>query len=390
MGKGVHLSNPAHLYEQVVEDIRSKIVSGELKPGERIETQAELARKYNVSLITVKNALALLVNEGLLFSRAGKGTYVLERPSKGIRLSGHRSIGLVLRDLNHPYFSMIVRSVEEQAYEKGFSILLTGSSGDIEKEESQIERFRKMGVDGLIIASLSLEYRASEYIQRLHAEDFPYVMVSYIHDPDFWYVGSDHELGGYLATEHLIRTGYRTIGYAHVGPRHLLSEVRKNGYSRALTEFGLPYEADLVFMLDQTRENPDTDRFQLGYHFGARFRDVARKPEALFFYNDMCALGFIQGARESGIRVPDDVAVVGFDDTTVARFASVPLTTIHQPADQIGRTAVEIIQKRIERTGTGNRTIFTPTLIVRESCGARLRAALPSPAGGVTLQPKRT
>ncbi len=374
MGKGVNPAKPAHLYEQIVEDIRGKIASGELKPGDRIATQAELARQYGVSLITVKNALGLLVDEGFLLARAGKGTFVLEGQSKGMQFPGHRSIGLVLRDLNHPYFSMIVQSVEECAYEKGFSVLLSGSSGDIEKEEKQIGRFRAMGVSGLIIASLSLEYRATDYIQRLHAENFPYLMVSYIHDPDFWYVGSDQELGGYLATEHLIRTGYRTIGYVHVGRKNLLSEVRKNGYARALMEYDLPYDANDVFTLDPHRKDCGADRYQLGCHFGSEFKDALKKPEALFFYNDMCALGFIHGAAEMGIRVPDDVAVVGFDDTTVARFASVPLTTIHQPVDKIGRAAVEIIQKRIEKVDTGNRTVFKPTLVVRESCGARKRS----------------
>jgi DNA-binding LacI/PurR family transcriptional regulator len=373
MTKGVNLVNPAHLYEQIVDDLKGKIAAGELKPGDRIETQAELARKYKVSLITVKNALALLVNEGLLFSRAGKGTFVLEAPRKNAMLGSHKTIGLVLQDLNHPYFSMIVQSVEERAYEMGFNVLVSGSSGNIEKEENQIEKFSTTGVDGLVIASLSLEYRATGYIQKLHEANFPYVMVSYIHDPDFWYVGTDHELGGYMATEHLLKTGYRTIGYVHVGVKNLLSEVRKNGYSRALMELGAPFDPNFIFTLDPEHPGDSADRFQLGYRFGQKFKSVTRKPEALFFYNDMSALGFIQGAADHGIRVPDDVAVVGFDDATVARFASVPLTTVHQPVDKIGRSAVEVIQKRMEGVGTSNRTIFKPTLVIRESCGARKR-----------------
>ncbi len=382
MSKGVNFVDPAHLYEQIVADIRGRILSGELKPGDKIETQAELARKYDVSLITVKNALGLLVNERLLFSRAGKGTFVLEAPSKGFNVSDHRSVGLVLRDLSHPYFSMIVNSVEECAYEKSFNILLTSSSGKPEKEESQIRKFRSMGVDGLIIASLSLEYRATEYIQRLHAENFPYVMVSYIHDPDFWYVGTDQELGGYIATEHLIRTGYRTVGYMHLGGKNLLSEVRRNGYWRALMESGLPYDGRLVFTPDLDRPDLGADRYQLGYEFGKNYKNLATKPEALFCYNDMCALGFIHGAAETGIRVPDDVAVVGFDDTMVARFASVPLTTIHQPVEKIGRSAVEIIQKRIDHIDTGTRTVFKPTLVIRDSCGAKKRTS-DSPPGAM-------
>lgn len=372
--KGVNPGAPAHLYEQILDDIKGKISRGELKAGERMETQAELAKKYKVSLITVKNAIGLLVNEGLLMTRSRKGTLVLDAPKRNqINLAEHRTIGLVLRELNHPFFSMIVQSVEARAYEMGFNVLLSGSSGDLEKEENQITKFRSMGVDGVIIASLSLQYKATDYIQRLHSENFPYVMVSYIHDPDFWYVGTDHELGGYMATEHLIRAGHRSIGYVHIGGKNLLSEVRKNGYSRALMEFDLPYDSEAVITLDPKIHDFGTDRHQLGYHFGKNFTSLAKRPEALFFYNDMLAIGFIQGVIESGLSVPHDVAVVGFDDTTVARFTPVPLTTIHQPVDKIGRMAVEILEKRIQKADVGNRTILKPSLIVRESCGAKKR-----------------
>lgn len=371
--KTIDFDRPTPLYEQIVEDLRRKIESGEYKPGDQIGTQAELSAAYRVSLITVKNAISCLVREGLLSARAGKGTFVSERPVRRVDLKEHKVIGLVLRDLKHPYFSMIVHSVEERAYELGFNILLSSSSGSLEKEEGQIEHFRNLGADGLIIASLSLEYRATEYIQRLHSEDFPYVMVSYIHDPDYWYVGSDHEQGGYMATEHLIRLGYRSIGYVHVGKVNLLSEVRKNGYYRALLENGIPYSAERIYDAGSTELGPEADRYQLGIQFAGRFAALEKKPDALFFYNDMVALGFIQSATEQGIRVPEDVAVVGFDDALIARFASVPLTTIHQPVDRIGRLAVEVIQKRIEKSDVGNRTVLKPSLVIRDSCGATKR-----------------
>ncbi len=385
MGNGIDFGNRMPLYEQIVQDLRAKIRSGELPTGRQIETQQELAERYNVSLITVKNALAQLVNEGLLYTRVGRGTFVAERPGQHINLSPQKTLGLVLRDLNHPFFSMIAHGVEERAYELGFNVLLSSSSGKLEKEEGQIRHFRTMGVDGLIIASLSLEYRATEYLQELHREGFPYIMVSYIHDPDYWYVGCDHEYGGFLATEHLIKLGYPTIGYVHLGSRNLLSEVRKNGYYRALTEHGIPFRNDDVFVLGAGDGDNSNDRFELGLHFGRRFKMLRERPRALFFYNDVIALGFLQAARDEGIRVPEDVAVVGFDDSPVARFAPVPLTTVHQPVDQIAHLAVDILQKRIEKGNIGNRTILKPALLVRDSCGAKLKGlALPPAADSGT------
>ncbi len=385
MNGDIKFTNSAPLYEQVAKDIKRKIKDGILKPGDNVGSHSELSKLYSVSVITVKGALASLINEGILFTRVGLGTYVSEQQEKGLNLSRHKTIGLVLRDLNHQYFSLIVGGIEERAYELGYNILLTSSANKIEKEESQINHFRKLGVDGLIIASLALDYKATEYIKKLHDENFPYIMVSYIHDPDYWYVGSDHELGGFLATEHLIKTGYKSIGYMHVEKGNLLSEVRKNGYYRALTEYNKPYDSKLIFTLAKDKTTYGSDRFKLGYEFGKEFKNLVKKPDALFFYSDLAALGFEQAAIEEGIIIPDDVAIVGYDDIIISQFASIPLTSVHQPTDKIGRLAVDIIQKRIDGSEIGNRTILKPSIVIRESCGAKKRLNV-EPLSNVTKE----
>lgn len=385
MNGDIKFTNSAPLYEQVAKDIKRKIKDGILKPGDNVGSHSELSKLYSVSVITVKGALASLINEGILFTRVGLGTYVSEQQEKGLNLSRHKTIGLVLRDLNHQYFSLIVGGIEERAYELGYNILLTSSANKIEKEESQINHFRKLGVDGLIIASLALDYKATEYIKKLHDENFPYIMVSYIHDPDYWYVGSDHELGGFLATEHLIKMGYKSIGYMHVEKGNLLSEVRKNGYYRALTEYNKPYDSKLIFTLAKDKTTYGSDRFKLGYEFGKEFKNLVKKPDALFFYSDLAALGFEQAAIEDGIIIPDDVAIVGYDDIIISQFASIPLTSVHQPTDKIGRLAVDIIQKRIDGSEIGNRTILKPSIVIRESCGAKKRLNV-EPLSNVTKE----
>lgn len=376
MPQGINYKDPTPLYEQIEKDIKKKIRKGILKPGNLISSQNELTKEYAVSVITVKKALSNLVNEGILYTRVGKGTYVSEIKDKKLDLSKHKAIGLVLQDLNHPFFSMIVQSVEERAYDLGYNLLLSNSSNKIEKEESQILHFRELGVDGLIIASLSLQYKATDYIQKIHDENFPYIMVSYLHDPDYWYIGTDQEAGGYIATEHLINLGYKSIGYLHVEKENLLSEVRKNGYYRALTDYNVPFDSKLIFYLNKEKYGNISDRYQLGYQFGKDFMNLDKKPDALFMYSDLVALGFEQAAAEEGFLIPDDIAIVGFDDIQIARYSSVPLTTVHQSADIIGRTAVDIIQKRIDGSDIGNRTILKPTLVVRDSCGAKRRAAV--------------
>jgi LacI family transcriptional regulator len=371
MARLINPSDPSPLYEQIERDIMRKIKDKTLKPGDFVGTHAELSEKYSVSIITIKKALYDLSSAGFIYSRTGKGTFVAEQNSKTPSITSHKTIGLVLRDLKHPYFSLIVHGIEERAYELGYNLLITSSSNSIEKEENQINHFINLGVDGLIIASLSLQYRATDYLQNLHNDNFPYVMVSYIHDPEYWYVGSNHEVGGFLATEHLIKTGYKKIGYVHVGKGNLLSDVRKNGYMQALLEHDMPFDSKLIYFLAKENFDSGVDRYKLGEEFGKVFVEFAEKPEALYFYNDAIALGFEKSVMERGLRIPDDIALVGNDDIFSSTYASVPLTTIHQPADLIGKKAVEIVKRRIDGIEVENRIVLKPSLIIRDSCGAK-------------------
>ncbi|MDZ7355155.1 MAG: GntR family transcriptional regulator [candidate division KSB1 bacterium] len=368
---GIDFNTPTPLYRQIADDIKARIASGQMKVGDQLGSQQELAREYSVSLITVKKALADLIHEGVLFSRVGKGTYVAARKRVAIDLSRHKTIGLVLRDLKSPFFSLILHSVEEKASEKGYNLLLSNSGDRLDKEESQIRHFRQIGVSGLIIASMSRIYRATNSIRKLHQENFPYVFVSYMEDEDIFYVGTDHEYGAHLATEHLIKLGHYRIGYISCEEGNLLSELRKKGYLRALQQYGKPFEESLVFRSSSKGEGDD---YQSGYEIGLRFLALAQKPDAVFAYKDLAALGFQQALLDHGLKVPHDVAIVGFDDIESGQYAPVPLTTIHQPTAEIGAIAVETLIKRIEGKEANIRTILKPTLVVRESCGAKLRS----------------
>ena len=362
---GIDFKNPTPLYLQIVNDIRNRIVAGEFIIGEQLASHQELAREYSVSLITVKKALTELIHQGVLFSRIGKGTFVA-RPSAPVDFSKHRTIGLVLSDLKNPFFSLILHSVEQKISENDYNLLLSNSSKQIEKEESQIHRFQDIGVDGMIIASTSHVYRASETIRKLKNENFPFVMVSYIVDEDIYFVGTDHEQGAFMATEHLIQQGYKRIGYISGEEGNLLGELRKKGYIRALQQYGKKYIEHFVFQLPLERND-----YQSGYQIGEQFFKLSDRPDAVFVYKDLAALGFEQAMLDQGKKVPDDVAIVGFDDIEGSRYAHVPLTTIHQPTDEIGKLAVETLIRCIEGREIEIHTILAPKLVIRKSCGAK-------------------
>jgi DNA-binding LacI/PurR family transcriptional regulator len=366
------------LHRQIADNIRSEISSGIFKGDDQVGSHQELARKYGVSLITIKRALSDLINEGLLYSQVGKGTFVQKKPP--VRsLPGTKSIGLVLGDLKSPFFSRIVDSVEEFASFKGYNLLVSNSAQQLEREESLIRHYHEIGVSGIILASMTHEYTASHFLRKLNNENYPCIVVSYIKDPDIYFVGTDHEQGGYIATRHLIEGGHREIGYVSGEKGNVVGALRKKGYLKALHDAGFPVREKYEFNLRQRGEWHD---YNSGYEVGEEFASLTDRPTALFIYNDLAALGFEQAVLDSGLSVPDDVAIVGFDGIERGQYAPVPLTTIQQPFDKIGSLAVENLIKRIEGQPVNIKTVLEPKLVVRDSCGNTKKSASHRPTAG--------
>lgn len=362
----IDVRNSTPLYLQIIDEVKSKIARKELKPGDQLGSHAELASSYKVSLITVKKALATMIQEGILYSRVGKGTYVAQSSVDAPRLE-QKTIALVLQDFSSPFFSRMMHSVENAAYELGYHILISNSSGKAEKEDAQITRFKKFGVSGLIIASMSHRYHATPTIRRLLREAFPFVMVSYIADEDVPFVGSDHKLGGYMATEHLIKLGYERIGFVDGEKGNLVGCLRKQGYVEALRAYGRRPDKRLLFRLRMKGERHD---YQSGYEIGKKIPKLDVKPDAIFVYNDLAALGFEDAVLERGLRIPEDIAIVGFDDIERGEYATVPLTTIRQPTDAIGKQAMELLLRFMTGKRNSIRRVVKPELVIRESCCA--------------------
>ena len=362
------------LYQQVAADIRHRIISGAMPVGMQIPPHRELATSYGVSVITINKALAGLVAEGVLHSRVGRGTFVAVRPAPtpGVRPDG--MLGFVLRDLSSPFFSLVAHAAQQHADAAGFGLLFSSSSHRLDREEEQIRRFRDLGVRGLIIVSMSRTYRLSEPIRVLHETGFPYVMVSYTDGDDVPFIGIDFDRGGFLAGQHLIALGRRRFGYIADKLGSSLRELRERGYRRAVQEAGLRVEPAFEFEYPYEGEWND---YRSGYEIGTHVAGLSDRPDAVFVHNDLGALGFQDGLLDHGVRVPDDIAVVGLDDIELASRARVPLTTVRQPADRIGGLAVESILARLRGERPRTRQLLEPELVVRRSCGApeRMRRA---------------
>ena len=276
------------LYIQIVDDLCKQIALGKLRPGQKIRSQSELVEIYGVSLITVKKALWEMTKDGILYTRVGKGTYISEKSALTERRE-YKTLGFVLTDLKSPFFSRILDSVEKKAGIMGFSLLLSSSDNKVEKEEYLIHDYRDMGVRGLIIASMSHTYLANPVIRQLENENFPYVVVSFITDPDICFVGTDHEEGGFMATSHLANQGYKKIAYINGEQGNKCGDERKKGYLRALKSMGLTFQPEYEFRLPHGGEEND---FKSGYEIGQKILALKDRPDAVFAYNDLAALGF--------------------------------------------------------------------------------------------------
>ena len=360
------------LYQQVARDIRRKILNGQMPVGSQLQPHRELAITYGVSVITINKALSGLVSEGVLHSRVGRGTFIAARPSESDGVRAPAALGFVLRDLASPFFSLVAHAAQQRADELGYGLLFSSSSNRLDREEEQIQRFIDMGVNGLIIASMSRTYRLSEPIRALHDRGFPYVMVSYTAGSDVHYVGTDQEPSGFVATQHLIETGRRRIGYIGDKFGSMTCELRGSGYRRALTENGL--SVDPKFLFEYPFEGEWND-FRSGYAIGERVAELDVKPDGVFVYNDLGALGFQDALLDRGIRVPEDIAIIGIDDIELAGRARVPLSTVRQPVDRIGTLAVDTVLARLRGEQTEPRKILQPDLVVRRSSGGSLEPA---------------
>ena len=359
------------LHSQLTTYYRERILDGRLSAGTRLPTDEELAALYQISRDTVRQALALLVNEGLIERVQGRGTFVCQPPSKSspaIQLK-QKQIGLVLnRTLRTQLPMNLLVGVEQAAKSHGYSVSFTYTEGEQEQQARDIARMQANHVSGMIIWPMG-DIAHADPIQQLQADHIPVVLMDrYFPGLALDYVGSDNVGGGYRATEHLLILGHRRIGF--VFPREETLQTtsiyeRWQGYCKALQKYEVPYDETLIV--------PDLRQLQTGTYEGlVEFLQHPDRPGAIFAVNDYVALDILQAAKAIHLRIPEDLAVVGFDDMEFAAHVNPPLTTIVQQFIDIGLRAGTLLINRIEGMVGAPKHIELPTsLIIRESCGAQ-------------------
>ena len=358
------------LHKQLIASLRERILDGRLPPGTRLPTDNELAAEYQISRDNVRQVLTLLCVVGLIERTQGRGTFVrlLEH---NLGQPKQKQIGLLLNrvDTSQSYLDILV-GVEQAVKLHDYSVSFNYTERDSEQQMRDIRRMYMNQVAGIIIYPVG-NATYTEEIRQLQATNFPLIFIDrYLAGLSTDYVGTDNRGGGYRATEHLIILGHRRIGFVYLHqetPENTSSvQERLQGYSQALETYSVPYDPALV-VADQ---RPEYSSVQQSLRAYLQQHD---RPTAIFAVNDLAALDVIQAAHALGLKIPQDLAIIGFDDERFASRVNPALTTIAQSLFDIGLRAGTLLVSRIEGLSGPPRHIeLAANLIIRESCGAQL------------------
>jgi LacI family transcriptional regulator len=288
--------------------------------------------------------------------------FVRNDAARQLRAGRSRSIGLVVLDVANPFFTSIARGAEEAAEAAGLSVLLGNSDDDASREASYLDLFEEQRVHGVLISPIG---EGLERLERLRARGIPAVLVDRpTDDPRFDSVAVDDVAGGRLAVEHLLSLGRRRILMV-AGPVGIRQVRDRLAGARTAVDRTPGASLEVV----STSALTVLEGRAVGGAVAAR--DAADRPDAIFAANDLLAVGVLQAfAFGSSIRVPDDIALVGYDDIDFASAAVVPLTSVRQPSALIGRTGVELLLRQSDDGDSPREhVVFQPELVIRDSTG---------------------
>jgi len=334
------------------------------KKAASLKSVAELA---GVSIATVSRVLngdpVVKAETKIAVEKAIKSTgYHPNRVAQRLRSTSRsgKLIGLVIPDIQNPFYVDVIRGIEETAYAHSSAVLIGNFSQDPEKEKLYINILRSESVDGFIVAPHNGK---DPFVTALIEEKHAVVCIDRgLTDFNTDLVKSDNERGAFNAIEHLIKLGHRRIAHITGNPSIPTTHERIAGYVAALKKYAIPVDESLIC--------GRASDFKSGVDLTAQLLDLPSPPDAIFTANNLLTLGSLEKIHERGLKIPDDIAIVGFDDMYWAASLNPPLTAVRQHGVEIGKRAIELLYQRIEDpTRLPANLIISADLIVRQSCG---------------------
>ncbi|MCM3791511.1 LacI family transcriptional regulator [Domibacillus indicus] len=328
----------------------------------------DVAEKAGVSISTVSKVLN---NKGHLAEKTRKKVKatMLElnyQPSVVASVRKRiQTIGLLIPDIANPFMAEIARVIENHVKRYGYSLMICSTDNDLKNEVEYVSILKQKYTDGIIVAT---GLKREEAVKELIKADIPIALLS--RDVPSLAVNTvlvDDYLGGYEATNHLISLGHQKIAMITEDTTFSTLQARVNGYKKALEEAGLSYDKNLVLTNNTSLEEGKKSMLSL-------LKKVS-PPTAVFASTESLAIGAMQGAHELNLNVPDEVSIIGFDDTVLSTICEPPLTTVAQPIEEMGEKAVELLIEEIEKKkASKQRVMLSPKLIVRKSTAPKSNA----------------
>ncbi|MFX3650148.1 MAG: GntR family transcriptional regulator [Paenibacillus sp.] len=368
------------LYQQIQDYIRKFIASENMKPGDRIPTEKELMDQFNVSKITVVNALTGLANEKLIARVPGKGSFVAEGTDaadtafsespavKGDR-SSTRMIGVIMPTI-HDYFAIrLIEGIEQSLHQEGYRSMIMLTHGNIEKEKAAIRELKALGTEGLLIFPVD-EGNYNEEILGMKLSGFPFLLIDrYLPGVETHYIAADGRLGVRLAVEHLWELGHRDIAICSDSPLQTVTvQERIDGYIEALKDKeALINPAHMITDFKPLSVLKDAEAHPL-------YRYISNKMVTAYIsLNGRLGVQIYQMAKQAGLRIPEDLSIVSFDDpTSIVEEFSI-FTHVKQFEREMGIRAanqlLEVIRNSREITGF-SKILIEPELVVRQTTGS--------------------
>jgi GntR family transcriptional regulator of arabinose operon len=356
---------------QLANEVRRLILGGLWSPSYRIPSEAQLAEEFSISRNTVRLALQVAENEGLIVRQAGKGSFVSGQLG-GDRL--HRFVGFVVPYSQDLWPARVLLGVQRIAGQRGYHVIFGNSAGHLSEENAILEKLDREGIRNYIVWPAS-EPGHVRYLQQLAERGYPVVQVDrFLPHVRASFVGADNHAGGVIATNHLIELGHQRVAFlAYRGIDISSVQERYAGYQQAMRDAGLN---PLPPVIIPRREEVHLFEFGLGVldrqveqiRILAAHLSAPDRPTAIFAMNDLAAYQALKAAERANLYVPDDLAIVGFDNADFCQQLDVPLTSVAQDPVAIGSAACELLIRQIEGLQSEPASLRLPVhLVVRES-----------------------
>ncbi|MGP4039344.1 GntR family transcriptional regulator [Gracilibacillus sp. D59] len=363
-------------YSIVKKAIKSQILDGTFRPHQKISSESELMKEFGVSRHTVRLAIGDLVNQGWLYREQGAGTFCADRTKDTSQsFVDQKNIALITTYLSDYIFPSIIRGAESYLSKEGYQVSLFSTNNDHDMERKFLEKILMQQFDGVIIEPTrsAISNPNINYYLNLERQHIPYLMINAYYDElEPFHIVVDDEKGGLIQTEHVIELGHRNIigffknddiqgtkrmkGYLKAHRKHNI-EIMPNNIVTYNTE---EKSSKPIDMLKQVLSEPE-----------------AKRPTAIVCYNDELAIKLLDVLREAQLKVPEDISIVGYDDSFMAELTEVKLTTVTHPKSEMGELAAKVILDMVKKNRGAKKQQntekdlirFDPELIIRHSTG---------------------